>query len=175
NRHWPEDGLESSSESAETENVRRPVLHGRNQMLRHVQDQKRAHAVVGESFPHFGKEKYEQAGGMTKDRPAIGDGLRRGDWNRSSKSFCGGIAHEMRSLKHCLAAAAQNPGGTRADNESSHISQEYTRDPDLFLALDVAQDRRITCVIAASNVHRPATDCFCGEPSSASLQICRPW
>ncbi len=40
--------------------------------LRHVEDQQRPHAVVGEPLPHLGKEEREQPGRVAKHRGAVG-------------------------------------------------------------------------------------------------------
>ncbi len=75
-RERPEDRLEPAFNEAKPEHPL-PDIGMQEQVVDHVEDEKRAHPVVGEALPHLGEEEDEQTGRMPQDGPALRDVSRR--------------------------------------------------------------------------------------------------
>jgi hypothetical protein len=75
-REWPGNSFNGRPQSLKAHNVF--DVAGQQQLLDHVEDEKRQHAVEGNSLPEFGATDEEQSTGLTKKIATVREPRARG-------------------------------------------------------------------------------------------------
>src|SRR3546814_9437843 len=106
-------------------------------MLRQIQHQQRAHAVIAEAFPRLGREQAGELARVTEP----GSLLRRIDVGdiRFSRIVRGGrVHHQVNSLKSC-APSRRGDMARETNGESSRVrSEEHTSELQSLMRLSYA-------------------------------------